>query len=108
MTPEKGTSAEKVTWREAKEEVDKVCTKVQKTSGNAGEDPTPGFSLRHKTFSALNYAQGFGTTVNYEFEVGYTHSLTHSLTVVRCQILSCLCQHSHCVSLIGANSDRRR
>ena len=55
MTPEKGTSAEKVTWREAKEEVDKVCTKVQKTSGNAGEDPTPGFSLRHKTFSALNY-----------------------------------------------------
>ena len=80
MTPEKGTSAEKVTWREAKEEVDKVCTKVQKTSDNAGEDPTPGFSLRHKTFSALNYAQDFGTTVNYEFEVGYTHSLTHSLT----------------------------
>ena len=49
--------------RDAKEDVDKVCIKVQKTSDNAGEQPTRGFSLQHKTFSALNYAQDFGTTV---------------------------------------------
>ena len=63
MTPEKGTSAKKVTLREAKEDVDKVCIKVQKTSDNAGENPTHGFSLQHKTFSALNYPQDFGTPV---------------------------------------------
>ena len=52
--------------RDTKEDVDKVCIKVQKTSDNAGatgEQPTRGFSLQHKTFSALNYAQDFGTTV---------------------------------------------
>ena len=56
MTPEKGTSAKKVTLRDTKEDVDKVCIKVQKTSDNAGGNPTPGFSLQHKTFSALSYA----------------------------------------------------
>ena len=63
MMPEKGTSAKKVTLRDAKEDVDKVCIKVQKTSDNAGGNPTPGFSLQHKTFSALSYAKDFGTTV---------------------------------------------
>ena len=58
MTPEKGTSAKKVTLRDAKEDVNKVCIKVQKTSDKAGgTHPTPGFSLQHKAFSALNYAK---------------------------------------------------
>ena len=51
--------AKKVTLRDAKEDVDKICFEVQKTSDNAGGKPTRGFSLRHKTFSALNYAQDF-------------------------------------------------
>ena len=49
--------------------------KVQKTFDNAGGKPTRGFSLQHQTFftSALPYAQDFGITVNYEFEVAYIH-----------------------------------
>ena len=31
-------------------------------SNNAGGNPTRNFSLQHKTFSALNYAQDFGPT----------------------------------------------
>ena len=53
----------KVTLRHAKEDVDKVCIEVQKTSDNAGGKPTRDSSRQHKTFSALNYAQDFGTTV---------------------------------------------
>ena len=58
-----GTSAKKLTLREVKEDVDKICIEVQTTSDNAGGKPTRGFSLQHKTFSTLNYAQDFGTTV---------------------------------------------
>ena len=54
--------AKKVTLRDAKEYVDKVCIEVQKTSDNTSD-----FSLQYKTFSrALNYAQDFGTTVKQE------------------------------------------
>ena len=60
---EKGTSVKKVTLGDAKEDVEKICIKVQKTSDNAGGKPTRGFSLQHKTFSALNYAQDFEITV---------------------------------------------
>ena len=43
---ETGTSAKKVTLRDANEDVDKVqCIEVQKTSDNAGGKPTGGFSL---------------------------------------------------------------
>ena len=35
----------------------------KKTSDNAGGKPTYGFSLQRDTFSALNYAKDFGTTV---------------------------------------------
>ena len=35
----------------------------KKTFNNAGGQPTRGFSLQHNTFSALNHAQDFGTTV---------------------------------------------
>ena len=54
---EKGTSSKKVTLRDEKKDVDKICIEVQKTSDNAGGKPTRGFSLQHKTFSALHYAQ---------------------------------------------------
>ena len=53
----------KVTLRDAKEDVDKVCIEVQKTFDNAGGKPTRDSSLQHITFSALNYAQDLGTTV---------------------------------------------
>ena len=60
----KSTSAKKVTWRDAEEDVDKIYIEVKKkTFNNAGGQPTRGFSLQHNTFSALNYAQDFGTTV---------------------------------------------
>ena len=49
--------------RDAEEDVDKIYIEVKKTSDNAGGKPTCGFSLQHNTFSALNYAQDFGTTV---------------------------------------------
>ena len=40
----------KVTMRDAKEDVDKVCIDVRKTSDNAGGKRTSGISLQHKTF----------------------------------------------------------
>ena len=41
----------------------KSVKSVQKTSDNASGKHTRGFSLQHKTFSALNYAQDSGITV---------------------------------------------
>ena len=52
---EKSTSAKKVALR------DVLCTKACDNKG-AWKAYT-GFSLQHKIFSALNYAQDFGTTV---------------------------------------------
>ena len=40
----------KVTMRDAKEDVDKVCIDVRKTSDNTGGKRTSGISLQHKTF----------------------------------------------------------
>ena len=37
--------------------------KKKKPSDNASGKPTCGFSLQHNAFSALNYAQDFGTTI---------------------------------------------
>ena len=91
----------KVTLRDAKEDVDKVCFEEQKTFDRAGGKPTRDFSLQHKKFCALNYAQDFGTTDSTVKEslkrtrnskwatLGCT--LTKS-RIVPCQILSCLCQ----------------
>ena len=94
---ENGTSAKKVTFRgDAKEDVDKICIKVQTTSDNAGGQPTWGFSLQQKTFSALNYAQDFGTTVKKSLKRA-TSTKWATLTksrIVPCQILPCLCQDS--------------
>ena len=53
----------KVTLRDAEEDVDKIYIEVKKASDNTGGKPTYGFSLQRDTFSALNYAQDFGTTV---------------------------------------------
>ena len=41
---------------DAKEDVDKVCFEVQKTSDRAGGKPTRDFSLQRKKFCSLNYA----------------------------------------------------
>ena len=99
---ENGTSAKKVTLRDAKEDVDKICIEVQTTSDNSGGQPTWGFSLQPKTFSALNYAQDFGTTVKESLK-RTTSTKWVTLTksrIVPCQILSCVCQHSQlCLDL---------
>ena len=86
----------KVTLRDAKEDVDKVCIEVKKTSDNTGGTRTRDFSLQHKTFSALNYARDFGTTVKESLKRTRNSkwvTLTKS-RIVPCQILSCLCQQS--------------
>ena len=53
----------KVTLRDAEEDVEKNLYRGKLTSDNLGGKPTCGFSLQHNIFSALNYAQDFGTTV---------------------------------------------
>ena len=88
---------------DAKEDVDKVCFEVQKTSDRAGGKPTRDFSLQHKKFCSLNYAQDFGTTDSTTKEslkrtknskwVTLSCTLTKS-QIVPCQILSRLCQQS--------------
>ena len=107
---ENGTSAKKVTLMDAKEDFDKICIEVQTTSDNAGGQPTWGFSLQHKTFSALNYAQDFGITVKEslkrttcEYEVGYTHEKSNCPVSNTFMPLSALSTMSR--SPIGANSD---
>ena len=84
----------KVTLRDAKEDVDEVCIEVQKTSDKQVENRD--FSLQHKTFTALNYAQDFGTTVKESLKRTRNSNwatLTKS-RVVQYQILSWLCQQS--------------
>ena len=49
--------------RDAEEDVEKNLYRGKKTSDNVGGKPTCDFSLQHNTFSALNYAQDFGTGV---------------------------------------------
>ena len=94
---EKVTSAKKVSLRDEKEDVDKICFEVQKTFDNAGGKPTRGFSLQHRTFSALKYAQlrlwnhSKGTLKRTKNSKWAT--LTKS-RITPCQILSWLCQHS--------------
>ena len=85
----------KVTLRDAKEDVDKVCIDVQKTSDNAGGKPRRDFSLQHKTFSALNYTQDFGTTVKESLKrTRNSKWVTLTSRIVQCQMLSCFCRQS--------------
>ena len=68
----------------------------KKTCDNAGGKPTRDFSLQHKTFSALNYAQDFGTTVK-ESLTRTRNSNWATLTksrIVQYQILSRVFQQS--------------
>ena len=68
----------------------KSVSRYKKTWNNAGGKPTRGFSLQHKTFRALNYAQDFGTTVK-ESRKRTTNSKWATLTksrIVPCQILT--------------------
>ena len=98
---EKSTSAKKVAFRDAKEDVDKICFEVPKTSDNAGGKPTLVGTLQHKTFSALIYAQDFGTTVKQSLK-GTTSSKWATLTPVSCHTFVSTLNY---VSLICANSD---
>ena len=104
---EKITSAKKVASRDAREDVYKISIEVQQTSDNTDRKPTRGFSLQHKTFSALNYAKDFGIKVeqllkkNYEFEVGYTHEKSNCR--MSCQAFANTLNY---VSPIGAKSDK--
>ena len=87
----------KVTLKDAKEDVDKVCIEVQKTSDNAGGKPIRDFSLQQKTFSALNYARDFGATMKESLKRTRNRSGLPRLTktrIVPCQIRSCLGQQS--------------
>ena len=50
--------------RDAEEDVDKIYIEVKKIQTTQVENLfTYGFSLQRDTFSALNYAKDFGTTV---------------------------------------------
>ena len=60
---EKGTSVKKGNTGTRKRTSTKSVSRYKKTSNNTGGKPTRGFSLQHKTVSALNYAQDFGTTM---------------------------------------------
>ena len=71
----------------------------KKTSDNAGGKPTRDFSLQHKTFSALNYAEDFGNTVKESLKRTRNSKRTNTFMV-----LSAVST----VSPIGANSDKRR
>ena len=85
----------KVTLRDAKKDVDKVCIEVQETSDNAGGKPRRDVSLQHKTFSALNYTQDFGTTVKESLKrTRNSKSVTLTSRIVQCQMLSCFCRQS--------------
>ena len=75
-----------------------ICIKIQKTSDNAGGKPTRGFSLQHKTFSALNYAQDFRTTLKESLKRTKSRSGLH-LRKVKWFCVECLCQNSQlCLS----------
>ena len=87
---------EKVTLRDANEDVDKVCIEVRKTSDNAVGNPTGSFSL-HLTQNIQYFElQDFGNRVKESLKIT-TNSKWATFTesrIVPCQILSCLCQHS--------------
>ena len=77
----KSTSEKKVALSDVKEDVDKISIEVQKNLWQRRWKAYTGFSLQHKTLSALNCAQYCGL---------------HSRKV---SVMSCLCQHSQlCLS----------
>ena len=74
----------------------KSVSRYKKLSDNAGGKPTRDFWLQHKTFSAFNYAQDFGTTVKESLKITRNSNwatLTKS-RIVQYQILSRVFQQS--------------
>ena len=92
---------------DAKEDFDKICIEVQTTSDSAGGQPTWGFSLQHKTFSGLNYAQDFGTTVKESLKRTASSKKAHEIKVElsRVKYFHAFVITLHYVSPIGENSD---
>ena len=96
--------------RDAEEDVEKNLYRGKKTSDNIGGKPTCGFSLQHNTFSALNYAQDFGTTAK-ESPKRTTSSkkatCTHEIKVElsRVKYFHAFVSTLHYVSPVGENSD---
>ena len=100
--------AKKVTLRDAKEDVDKVCSEVQKTStsDNAGGKLTRGFLLQHKNI----YCFELRLRLWYPSE-GTTNSKWPTLKksrIVPCQYYHASVSTLNYVSPISANSDKRR
>ena len=74
----------------------KSVSRYKKLSDNAGGKPTRDFSLQHKTFRALNFAQDFGTKMK-ESLTRTRNSNWATLTksrIVQYQILSRVFQQS--------------
>ena len=94
--------------RDAEEDVEKNLYRGKKTSDNVGGKPTCGFSLHHDTFSALNYAQDFGTTVNESLKELRVRRGIHSRNkspISRVKYFHAFVSTFNYVSPIGANSD---
>ena len=96
--------------RDAEEDVEINLYRGKKTSDNVGGKPTCGFSLQHNTFSALNYAQDFGTTVKKLLKrtasskrAKFTHEIKVELS--RVKYFHAFVSTLNYVSPIGANSD---
>ena len=96
--------------RDAEKDVGKIYIGVKKTADIAGGKPTCGFSLQHNTFSALNYAQDFGTTVKKLLKrtasskrAKFTHEIKVELS--RVKYFHAFVSTLNYVSPIGANSD---
>ena len=70
---------------------------------------TRGFSLQHKTFSDLNYAQDFGTTMKESLKEPRVPSGLHSRKVElsRVKCFHALVSTLNYVSPNNANSDKR-
>ena len=76
---EKVTSAKKVTLRDEKEDVDKICIEVQKTFDNAGGKPTRGLHSRKVELSRVKYFHDFVSTLNYVSTIGAKSDWIHQL-----------------------------
>ena len=93
--------------RDAEKDVGKIYIGVKKTADIAGGKPTCGFSLQHNTFSALNYAQDFGTTVKESLKRTTSSKKAHEIKVElsRVKYFHAFVSTLNYVSPIGANSD---
>ena len=95
--------------RDEKEDVEKICIEVQKTSDNAGQGKTTrGFTDFNTKHFALNYAQDFGTTVKESLKELRARRGIHSRNksrISRVKYFHAFVSTFNYVSPIGANSD---